>query len=334
MRAHLRLLVALSCSTALVVLAHTTPVAAQTASPNSVTAETLFNEGRQLMQKRDYAAACPKLAESQRLEPAPGTLINLAECLERNGQTASAWVAFRSAAQLRRARGDTSAAQSLEVHATELESQLFRHTTVVPDASKIEGLVIRRDGMPVTPAEWGVSIPLDPGAHTLAASAPGHKEWTTTIVARAGRGVVQTTVPVLEVLPSATKPAAPPADPGTARPDHGSTMRTVGFVVAGVGLAGLATGVVFGLNAKSRWNEARDRCSNFENDECTDPEAVSIGKTASTSATASTLAFIGGGTALAVGTILVLVAPRAARAARITPSIGPHQASLLIGGTF
>ena len=54
-------------------------------------AEWLFREGRALMKKGDFAPACAKLAESQRLDPAVGTLMNLAECEERIGRTASAW---------------------------------------------------------------------------------------------------------------------------------------------------------------------------------------------------------------------------------------------------
>jgi hypothetical protein len=44
-------------------------------------AAALFTEeGRQLMAAGDYAAACPKLAESQSLEPAADTALDLGIC--------------------------------------------------------------------------------------------------------------------------------------------------------------------------------------------------------------------------------------------------------------
>src|SRR6185436_7071846 len=60
--------------------------------------EALFREGRRFMKSRDFASACPKLEESLRLDPATGTLVNLADCEEQIGRTASAWQHWRAAA--------------------------------------------------------------------------------------------------------------------------------------------------------------------------------------------------------------------------------------------
>src|SRR5579883_366085 len=60
------------------------------AQDSEITATALFNEGRRLANQGRYNEACPKFAESQRLAPSGGTLMNLAECYERTGRTASA----------------------------------------------------------------------------------------------------------------------------------------------------------------------------------------------------------------------------------------------------
>jgi hypothetical protein len=41
-------------------------------------AQALFDEAKKLMGKSDFAAACKKFEGSQELDPAPGTLFNLA----------------------------------------------------------------------------------------------------------------------------------------------------------------------------------------------------------------------------------------------------------------
>ena len=70
---------------ALVTLAR--PAVAQSTSDKAA-AQAQFDEARKLLKMGDTAAACDKLAESQRLEPAVGTLLNLATCYEKLGRTA------------------------------------------------------------------------------------------------------------------------------------------------------------------------------------------------------------------------------------------------------
>src|SRR5580704_6931738 len=57
-------------------------------------AEVLFRQAREKIVAGDYGGACPLFKESLRLDPAPGTLLNLAECEERIGRLASAWEHF------------------------------------------------------------------------------------------------------------------------------------------------------------------------------------------------------------------------------------------------
>ena len=123
---------------------------AQTAEDKAA-AEALFDEGRTLMEKGDVAGACRKFEESDRLDTAPGTLLNLAGCYERLGKVASAWATYRRAAPLARERGQTEREKFARTRATELEPRLPRLRILVPDQSKVEGLTIARDGKDLRP---------------------------------------------------------------------------------------------------------------------------------------------------------------------------------------
>src|SRR5580704_15450919 len=79
--------------TAIAILALATRVYAQAAE-----ADVLFREGKKLLKAGKIAEACEKLDASDRLESSVGTLLNLADCRERNHQLATAWATFRKAA--------------------------------------------------------------------------------------------------------------------------------------------------------------------------------------------------------------------------------------------
>src|SRR5690242_11600284 len=81
---------------ALLVVASALASVTASAGDESV-AERVFNEGRALMVAGRFAEACPKLEESQRLEPKGGTQLNVAACHERLGKIATAWVEFHDA---------------------------------------------------------------------------------------------------------------------------------------------------------------------------------------------------------------------------------------------
>jgi tetratricopeptide (TPR) repeat protein len=70
------------------------PAPAEARSPNVVEAERRFNEAVAHMDQKRYDAACPLLKQSHALDPSSGTLLNLGDCYEQLGLTASAYRAW------------------------------------------------------------------------------------------------------------------------------------------------------------------------------------------------------------------------------------------------
>jgi hypothetical protein len=135
-------------------------------------AERLFQEGRDALLAERFSEACPKLEQSQRLEPRVGTLLNLAACHESLGMVATAWDEFKQAREAAHAEG--RAAQ--EAFATERVEALAPRVpwiTITP-REPVAGIAVALDGEPLDPDEWAVPVAADPGLHVLVAAAPGH----------------------------------------------------------------------------------------------------------------------------------------------------------------
>ena len=79
---------------------------AQQPSPSTEADET-FHAARALLKDKRYAEACPKFEESQRQDPASGTLLAIAYCQELSGLLATSWSNYLAAAQLPEREGHT-----------------------------------------------------------------------------------------------------------------------------------------------------------------------------------------------------------------------------------
>src|SRR5262245_32495859 len=221
------------------------PVHAQSGS-NKAAAEALFSEGRQLAQAGKCAEAIPKFQASQKLDPGVDTLLNLAECYEKVGKTATAWAEYREVISLARLAGSKEREELATQKAKDLEPKLSRlEIKVAGDAA---GVTITRDGEALQSAELGVAIPVDPGSHVVEASTPNKQKFSQTIEigAKANAKVVE--IPALAKGGTAGATTTPGSD--AKRSSDGSTQRTIGLVMGGVGIVGVAVGAVFGLQAK------------------------------------------------------------------------------------
>lgn len=75
------------------------PAVSAAAGSDTDRASVLFEQGREAFVAGNLLEACPKLAESYRLDPATGTLMALALCHEQEGKLALAWAELEEALQ-------------------------------------------------------------------------------------------------------------------------------------------------------------------------------------------------------------------------------------------
>jgi hypothetical protein len=180
--------------------------------------ERLFHEGRALMLEGRFAEACPKLEESQRIEPRGGTLLNLAACHERQGRIATAWLEFHDALGAARAEGQAARARLAEERIAALRPRLPWITILVAPEADAQGVRVTLDGKPVARAAWGKEMPIDPGDHLFVVSATGRVEHRSTIAAREGLRQVLEVKGLAELPPPPPPAEPPPAEPAPAEP--------------------------------------------------------------------------------------------------------------------
>ena len=160
---------------------------AHAAGDDVAAAQLLFDEGRRRMGQGDYANACPKLAESQRLSPAVGTEFNLAVCWEHVGKLASSWAAFLDVADLTHRRGEGEREQAARQRAEALAPRLGKLSVEVPATRRVADLEVRRDGELVRDALWGIAVPVDAGDHRVEARATGRRPWSAVVHTQDGQ---------------------------------------------------------------------------------------------------------------------------------------------------
>ncbi len=310
------------------------PLAQAQSAGDKATAEALFSDGRRLMSQSNFREACPKFEASLRLDPGVGAMLNLGDCYEKNGQTASAWAEFREAVSAARSAGSKDREDLARQRAAALEPKLSRLTIVAGKQS----VQVTRDGTAVDAAAFGTAMPVDPGRHLIEVTAPGKQKWSKTIDVATNAARVSLEVPPLQDDGSTGKatpittpvPGGPPTDTPSG-PSDGSTQRTLAIGAGVVGIVGIGAGAFFGLKASSSWSDAKKGCVTYPSG-CS-PQAVSDKSDASSSATLSTVGFIVGGVALAGGAVLWFTAPHVAEGeTKVSFGVGPT--GVIVRGGF
>ena len=329
------------------------PVARAQTGADKAAAEALFDEGKRLREAKRYSEACPKFADSQRLDPAVGTLLNLALCYKEAGQTASAWSTYREAAAQAAAAHQADREQLARDEAAALETKLTKLIIEVsPEVARVPGVEVKRDGAVVPSGLWGVAAPVDPGVRSIDVSAPGKKSLHMDARAEGAGATAKVVVSALEDDPNAAAAAAaaaaPPAaaPPPTSQPQPtdqggkpGQTQRIIGFSLGGLGIVGLAVGGVYTLKSMSENDDAEKICAD-DSEACSD-EDIKDHDHLVDQAKASQLnsfVFYGiGGLGVITGAVLVLTAPSGEKKTsriHVAPEIAAGHVGLNVSGAW
>ena len=197
---------ALALVTAAALCAAPAPVAAQSAADVAVARE-IFIEGSELARQGRWEQARERYERSLAIKRAPITLYSLGVAQQQTGQLVEALESFRAFLVEPSAPATKSyeklarkAVQELEQSVAELELRL--------SPGDAAGLEVKIDGVVVPAAALDRLRPVNPGDHTVTASAPGYREAGRSVAATPGSRVV-----VVLSLEREAPPPGPPAGP-------------------------------------------------------------------------------------------------------------------------
>ena len=299
----------------LLTLAGTRPAAAQESqdqAANIAAARSLGIEGVQLAEAGKCDQAIEKLSRAESLYHAPTILDRLGECQVKVGQIVLGTENLNRVVREQLPANAPKAFRDAQARAQKaLDAALPRigHLTVnvEPKEAKISVTV---SDVPVPPALLGVERPTDPGTHEVVASAPGYLSQKTTVtLAEAGRETVTLRLMLdpnapKEEPPPAVAPPPPPLLPEQQPPPPAAASsngtKTVGYVLLGVGAAGVVAGGVTGamaLQKKSELNCPDNHCGGAKKSDFDSAKSLAL---------VSTITFAVGIPAVAVGTVLLL----------------------------
>jgi hypothetical protein len=259
------------------------------------------------MAASDFEHACPRFAESQRLDPGGGTLLNLAVCHEKQGRIATAWGEYNAALSLAMHDKRQDRESIARAGIASLAATVPRVSIVVSQQADVPELAIRVDGAEVPRSSWGTPLPFDPGQHAIEASAPGRRSLTLTAMLRANGEVMPVEVPVLPVEASAAPPLGVPPQPLVIAPvlDEGAHVERSPLFYVGLsfGIAGLATSATTGVLALLAHQSVGSKCDRSTG-LCSDASGIDDASRARTMAWVSTVALAVG----IVGAVVMLAA--------------------------
>ena len=216
-------------------LAFTGPALAQ--PTERATAEALFRAGRASLQAHDYATACARFHESERLESAAGTWLNLGLCEEQLGHGVSAWDYYQRVIQSLPAHDSRVdvARRHFEALDVKLPRVKLRLAPGAPDTTTIVDGTMRYRA-----PSFEIDLPMDEGWHVFTAEAPGFAPHAQRVELARGQRLELVLSPGPRSLPAASALAPAPAA-------STETSNALGWALIGVGAVALTVAAVTGV---------------------------------------------------------------------------------------
>lgn len=274
---------------------------------------TLFEKGRKLAREGHCDEAVDIFLQSLRHAEGVGPLLNLGNCYESLGKTASAHRYFRRAEEVASARQDAKRRDEAAQRATALEKEMASIVVHLPPSLRSPTVEVRLDGEPLPEAQLEKPTPVDPGAHEIKITDPPEaRQQTALTVARGEHAEWTATVSAPPpVLAEASPPQSPAPPAEEKRPS--SAQRTVAFVTGGVGLGALAASAIFGVISLSAHSSVIGRCPTYPT--CSPDnraELEDMNGNAKTAGNVATVNLVGGAVLLATAVVLLVTAPESA----------------------
>jgi hypothetical protein len=299
-------------------------------------ADKLFEDGRKYLANGEYSLACTAFEESQAVDPAVGTQLNIALCYEKWGKLAAAYTVYLDTERAARAGRDKRSTVARK-QADALEPKIARLRVTLPDGIDPYTIYLL-DAKEIDAAKLASELVLDPGPHQLEVRVAGTPPWKHEITLKAGQRAKlevelpakpKEPAPVVEEKP--TPPPAPAPPPAVSTRSKPQLYGGIGLVTAGAVTMGIATAIA--LDARSDYNAAKERCPDGMCPSLADFEAT---RDARDRARTMTWVFAGGAAIATVGTVLILTSKRSAPRERIsvTPTVSGHGVGIAIGGAL
>jgi len=241
------------------------------------TARTLAEQGFKAANEQRWADAVDLFRRAESLVHAPAHLLYLGRAYTHVGKLVEAHEAYaklsREQLPSNAPRASVRAQQDGAKEFADLEGRIPTLDISVKPAAP--GLAVKIDDAVIPPAMVGTSIPIDPGIHTVGASADGFAPSTRPVqIAEGSHSSValelkalpprpHEALPVRPAVAASDKGATPLPDTPPAEANHGSgTLRIVGYVTLGVAALAAGAGAFFVVESHDNRSQGDALCPN------------------------------------------------------------------------